>query len=149
MAFWDTSAVFKLYVRERDSEHVRAVIRISAEIPVISQLSLAEMYRALWFKELARAIPSGHADATYQRFSKDVAEGVFALIPFGGDVQDEFERVVPICYRASPVVPIRALDGLLLASALIARTPELVSTDSRMRKAGALFGLRISPEQDR
>ena len=29
MAFWDTSAVFKLYVRERDSERVREVIRIS------------------------------------------------------------------------------------------------------------------------
>jgi predicted nucleic acid-binding protein len=149
MAFWDTSAVFKLYVRERDSERVRAVIRISAETPIISQLSLAEMYRALWAKELARAIPSGQAGTTYQQFSEDVAAGVFAMIPFGRDVQDEFERIVPICYRASPVVPVRALDGLLLASALMARTPELVSTDSRMRKAGALFGLRVLPEQDR
>lgn len=145
MAFWDTSAVFKLYVRERDSERVRAVIRISAETPIISQLSLAEMYRALWAKEFARAIPSGQADATYQQFSEDVAAGVFALIPFGRDVQDEFERIVPICYRASPVVPVRALDGLLLASALIARTPEVVSTDSRMRAAGALLGLRLLP----
>ncbi|MGC2354161.1 MAG: type II toxin-antitoxin system VapC family toxin [Candidatus Udaeobacter sp.] len=145
MAFWDTSAVFKLYVRERDSERVRAVIRISAETPIISQLSLAEMYRALWAKEFARAIPSGQADATYQQFSEDVAAGVFALIPFGRDVQDEFERIVPICYRASPVVPVRALDGLLLASALIARTPEVVSTDSRMRAAGALLGLRVLP----
>jgi len=147
MAFWDTSAVFKLYVRERDSERVRGVIRISAEIPIISQLSLAEMYRALWAKELARGIPSGQAGTTYQKFSDDVAAGVFALIPFGRDVQDEFVRIISICYRARPVVPIRALDGLLLASALIARTPELVSTDSRMRAAGTLLGLRLLPDQ--
>jgi predicted nucleic acid-binding protein len=146
MAFWDTSAVFKLYVRERDSERVRAVIRISAETPIISQLSLAEMYRALWAKELARVIPSGQAGATYQQFSEDVAAGVFALIPFGRDVQDEFERIVPICYRASPVVPIRALDGLILASALTAKASQLASTDSRMRTAGTLLGLHVLPD---
>jgi predicted nucleic acid-binding protein len=145
MAFWDTSALFKLYVRERDSNRVQAVIRVSAEILVISQLSLPEMYRALWAKELARGIPPGRAEATYQQFREDVAAGGLTLIPFGRDVQDEFQRIVPICYQANPVVPIRALDGLILASALIARTPEVVSTDSRMRAAGALLGLRVLP----
>lgn len=146
MAFWDTSAVFKLYVRERDSDRLRAVIRTSAEPPLISQLSLAEMHRALWAKELARAIPSGQADATYQRFRKDIAQEAFTLIPFERDVQGEFERIIPICYRASPIVPVRTLDGLLLASAFIARTSELVSTDSRMRAAGLVLGLRVLPD---
>jgi predicted nucleic acid-binding protein len=146
MAFWDTSALFKLYVRERDAEQVTAVIRISTEVPVISQLSVAEMFRALWAKELARAIAPGRAEATYQQFREDLAAGAFSLIPFGQDVQDEFERIIRICYRASPVVPIRALDGLLLASALIARTQELVSTDSRMRAAGTLLRLRVLPD---
>jgi hypothetical protein len=57
----------------------------------------------------------------------------------------EFDRVVRDCYRATPVVPIRALDGLLLASALVARTSDLVSTDLRMRAAGVLLRLRILP----
>jgi predicted nucleic acid-binding protein len=146
MAFWDTSAVFKLYVRERDSERIRAVMRISAEVPLISQLSLAEMFRALWAKELSRLIPPSGAEAIYQRFRRDLAAGGFTVMSFGRDVQDEFERIIPICYRASPVVPIRALDALLLASAVSARVSELVSTDSRMRAAGALLRLRVLPD---
>jgi predicted nucleic acid-binding protein len=146
MAFWDTSALFKLYVRERDSERIRALLRVSVEIPIISQLSLAEMHRALWAKELARGIPPAEAEATYRQLREDVEAGAFSLVPLGRDVQYEFDRIVPICYRARPIVPIRALDGLLLASALIARTARLVSTDSRMRAAGTLLGLHVLPQ---
>jgi predicted nucleic acid-binding protein len=146
MAFWDTSALFKLYVRERDSERVLEVMQVSTEIAVASQLSLPEMHRALWAKEVARGIQPDRAEPTYQRFRDDLAAGRFSLIPFERDVQDEFERIVRVCYRASPVVPVRALDGLLLASALIARTRELVSTDARMRRAATLLGLRVLPD---
>src|SRR5206468_4157678 len=146
MAFWDTSALVKLYVRERDSDHFRKLMRTSADSPTISQLTLAEMYRALWAKKFTRAIPANRAQATYREFCSDVDTPTFKVVPFGRDIQYEFDRIVPICYRATPVAPLRTLDGLLLASALVARTPELVSTDSRMRNAGVLLGLRILPE---
>ena len=146
MAFWDTSALVKLYVRERDSDRFREMGRSSAGVPLISQLSLSEMHRALWAKEFARAIPENRAEPTYRKFRYDIETGSIGIIPFGRDVQDEFDRIVPLCYRATPVVPIRALDGLLLASALIARMRELVSTDSRMRGPGALLRLRVLPD---
>jgi predicted nucleic acid-binding protein len=146
MAFWDTSALVKLYVRERDSDRFREMVRTSASVPLVSQLSLSEMHRALWAKEFARAIPENRAEPTYRKFRYDIEARSIQIIPFGRDVQDEFDRIVPLCYRAVPVVPIRALDGLLLASAFIARTRELVSTDSRMRAAGALLRLRVLPE---
>lgn len=147
MAFWDTSALVKLYVRERDSDRFREMMRISAEVPVISQLSLAEMHRALWAKELARAIPEKRAEPTYEKFRYDLEAGSMEIVPFGREVQNEFDRIVLLCYRTRPVVPIRALDGLILASALIARTPELVCTDSRMRAAAVLLGLHVLPER--
>jgi predicted nucleic acid-binding protein len=146
MGFWDTSALVKLYVRERDSDHFREMMRTSAETPIISQFSVAEMHRALWAKERARAIPKHRAEATYREFHGDVESANIEIVPFGRDVQHEFDRIIQICYQATPAVPIRTLDGLLLASALVARTPELVSTDSRMRDAGALLGLRMVPE---
>jgi predicted nucleic acid-binding protein len=145
MAFWDTSALVKLYVRERDSDHFRQMMRASAAVPIISELSLAEMHRALWAKEFARAIPENRAEPTYRKFRSDVEAASIEIVPIGREVQDEFDRIVPLCYRTRPIVPIRAMDGLLLASALIARTPEVVSTDSRMRAAGALLGLRVLP----
>jgi predicted nucleic acid-binding protein len=147
MAFWDTSALLKLYVREPDSERFSQMMRTSADYPSISQLTLAEMHRAFWAKAFARVISKQRAETTYREFRADAEAAVFEVIPFRGDVQQEFERVVAVCYRTRPTVPIRTLDGLFLASALIARTPELVSTDSRMRAAGAHLGLRVLPDQ--
>jgi len=147
MAFWDISALVKLYVRERDSDRFREMVRASGGVPGISQLTLSEIHRALWAKEFVCTIPENRAESTYLKFRNDIEARSIEIIPFAGDVQDKFDRILPMCYCTTPVVPIRALDGLLLASALIARTQELVSTDSRLRAAGALFGLRVLPVQ--
>jgi predicted nucleic acid-binding protein len=146
MAFWDTSALLKLYVREPDSDRFREIMRAATGISVISQLTLPEIHRALWAKAFARVIPPNRAEATYREFQNDVAAATLNVVAFGRDVQYQFDRIVPICYRATPAVAIRTLDGLLLASALTAQTTELVSTDSRMRDAGRLLGLRILPD---
>jgi len=142
MAFWDTSAVFKLYVRERDSERVRAVIRISAEIPIISQLSLAEMYRALWPRNSREAsIWSGRDNLS--KFSDDVRSGSLCPHPVrtrcsGRICEDHFNLLSSEAGCADSCTG-RPAAG----SAFIARTAELVSTDSRMRAAGTLLGLRL------
>jgi len=145
MPFWDTSALVKLYVRERDSDRFVELARKSETRATISQLSIHEMRCVLHRKEFARAIPPDAAELAYRKFHNDFENAVLKLIPYGRDVTLEFDRVVRICYRARPVVPIRALDGLLLASALTARMTDLVSTDLRMRDAGVLLGLRIFP----
>ena len=147
MAFWDTSALLKLYVRERDSDRFHQLIQTLPEKTAISQFTLAEMHRALWAKVFARAVPANFAQKAYREFRTDVETAILNVVPFGGAILEEFDRIIPICYRASSPVPIRTLDGLILASALIARTPDMVSTDSRMRNAGALLGLRVLPER--
>lgn len=135
----------KLYARERDSDRFVELARKSETRATISQLSIHEMRCALLRKEFARAIPPDTGEFAYREFQKDVDDAVLKVIPYGGDVALEFDRIVRVCYRARPVVAIRALDGLLLASALAARMPDLVSTDLRMRSAGVLLGLRIFP----
>ena len=145
MPFWDTSALVKLYVRERDSDDFVELARKSETRATISQLSIHEMRCVLHGKEFARAIPPNTAELAYREFHDDVQDAVLKLIPYGRDVALEFDRIVRVCYRANTVVPIRARDGLLLASALTARVPDLVSTDLRMRDAGLMLGLRILP----
>ena len=147
MAFWDTSALLKLYVRERDSDRFHDLIQSLPEKTVISQFTLAEMHRALWAKVFARAVRVNFAQKAYRQFRADADPAVLDVVPFERAVEEEFDRIIPICYRASPPVPIRTLDGLILSSALIARTGRLVSTDSRMRAAGALLGLQVLPER--
>ena len=149
MAFWDTSALLKLYVRERDSDRFHHLIQTLPEKTAISQFTLAEMHRALWAKLFARAVPANFAQKAYREFRADVETALLDIVPFERAVKEEFDRIIPICYRASPPVPLRTLDGLILASALIARTAWLVSTDSRMRAAGTLLGLHVLPESSR
>ncbi len=146
MAFWDTSALLKVYVRERDSDQFHHLIQSLPEKTAISQFTLAEMHRALWAKAFARAVPANFVQKAYRELRADVETALLEVVPFGPAVQEEFDRIIPICYRASPPVPIRTLDGLILASALIARTVRLVSTDSRMRAAGMLLGLHVLPQ---
>jgi predicted nucleic acid-binding protein len=146
MSFWDTSTLVKLYVRERDSAYFVELARKAERRAIISQLSIHEMRCVLHRKEFARAIPADMAELAYRRFYHHVEDAVLTVVPYGRNVALEFDRVVRLCYRATPVVPIRALDGLLLASALITRTSDLVSTDSRMRAAGILLGLRLLPD---
>ena len=149
MVFWDTSALLKLYVRERDSDRFHHLMQILPEKAAISQFTLAEMHRALWAKVFARAVPANFAQKAYREFRADIETAVLDVVPFSRAVQEEFDRIIPICYRASRPVPIRTLDGLILASALIGRTVRLVTTDSRMRAAGALLGLHVLPESFR
>lgn len=96
-------------------------------------------------KEFARAIPADTAEFAYRKFYAHVEDAVLKVISYGPEVALEFDRVVRICYRATPVVPIRALDGLLPASALLAPISGLVSTDLRMLAAAVLLVLRIFP----
>jgi predicted nucleic acid-binding protein len=149
MAFWDTSALLKLYVRERDSDRFHHLIQNLPEKTAISQFTLAEMHRALWAKVFARAVPVNFAQKAYREFRADIEAAILDVVPFGVAVQEEFDRIIPICNRASSPVPIRTLDGFILASALIARTVRLVTTDSRMRAAGTLLGLHVLPESFR
>jgi predicted nucleic acid-binding protein len=149
MAFCDTSALVKLYVRERDSDRFHQLIQALPDKTSISHFTLAEMHRTLWAKVLARAVPANFAQKAYREFRADVETEVLNVVPFGGAVLEEFDRIIPICYRASSPVPIQTLDGLILASALIAGTMQLVSTDPQMRAAGALLDLHVLPESFR
>src|SRR5260370_23298325 len=121
MPFWDTSALVKLYVRERDSDRFVELARKSETRATISQLSIHEMRCVLHGKEFAGAIPPNTAELAYREFYDDVQDAVLKLIPYARDVALEFDRIVRLCYRSCSVVPIRALDGLPLASSLTAR----------------------------
>src|SRR5260370_16739433 len=116
MPFWDTSALVKLYVRERDSDRFVELARKSETRATISQLSIHEMRCVLHGKGVARAILPNTAELAYREFHDDVQDSVLKLIPYGWDVALELDRIVLVCYRATPAVPIRTLTSLLLAS---------------------------------
>ena len=141
--YWDTSCVLKLYCREKDSAGY--LQRVNASIhPLCSSVLLAsELIFAFWQKETREEIKGGGAQSLYEKFLEDLAAGRFWLLPMGEDVRDEARRIAGICYRARPLVPLRTVDGLHLASATLAGCHEILSADARMKSAAGLLGLAV------
>jgi predicted nucleic acid-binding protein len=141
-AYWDTSCVLKLYCKENDS--VACMVRAGAMAePIISSvLTVSEMTFALYQKEMRGEIEPGSAHILFEKFETDVQRGRFTLLPFGKDVEAMARRIAAICYSSVPVVPVRTLDALHIASAQLSACREILTTDSRMRSAASLLGLR-------
>ena len=86
MPFWDTSALMKLYVRERDSDHFVKLAREFETRAIISQFSIHEIWSALQRKEFMGAIPAGTAEMAYRKVCHQVEDAVLQVIPYGRDV---------------------------------------------------------------
>ncbi|OGV73380.1 MAG: hypothetical protein A3K19_24500 [Lentisphaerae bacterium RIFOXYB12_FULL_65_16] len=145
MIYWDTSCVLKLYTPEADSE---AFLQRAddTELPLLSSDVLrAEVYFALCQKEIRGEIKVGSAEPLFGKFEADVTGGRFLLLPVGRDVLATARDVARQCYRRRPVVALRALDGIHLASAVLGRADGIVTVDARMREASDVLGLHVLP----
>jgi predicted nucleic acid-binding protein len=124
-------------------EHEGAAIRnclVAASVVVTSDLTLVECDRVL-----TRAASLGRVsevDATDRHARLGAVAAHWTILPLGPDV---IERA----RRPFPPEPIRALDALHLASALVARrlVPGLavLSVDMRVRSAAHRLGFPVLP----
>lgn len=92
MAYWDTSALVKLYVDEPDSPQYRQILRESLEPLHTSILSLAELYKVFWSKAVAHGLSHGGPDALLQMISEAVEKGHMRLISATGSCSATFVR---------------------------------------------------------
>jgi predicted nucleic acid-binding protein len=145
VAYWDTSALFKLYVRESDSPYFLNLAGESDEAIATSTISAAELLCAAYRKERAGELIPGGAAAVLQAFLKDCAEGRIVAIPYGEDVTAAVREVVKAAYSRPLPLMIRAMDAIHAGSAKAARAKTLVATDARLREAAALVKLKALP----
>ena len=75
----------------------------------------------------------------------DVAAGRWLLVPVGSDVLARAAQIAHRCYHHHPPVPLRTVDGLQLATALVLMAREIITTDQRLRQAAKLFELSVVP----
>lgn len=145
MAYWDTSALLKLYVDEPDSSEFWELLLASKEGVWTSTIARTEMFCTLQRKQQLGELQAGGAAAVYERFCKDVEKGRVGLIGLTEDVHREAERVGPLLSEKKPPLLVRSLDLIHLASALAAKSRELVATDVRLRDVASVAGLRVLP----
>ena len=145
MNYWDTSALFKVYAPEGDSDYFWDLV-VSSDQPIVSSaIATAEMLCALYRKECAGDLKSGGALATYQKFLGDCRAGRIVLIPCGEQVFTAAEEIVRLAFRGTRPVMVRSLDAIHVASAATARARFLVATDARLRQVAAMAMLKLLP----
>ena len=138
----ETSAVLSWLFNEAGADEVLELLRSSTKV-VCSRLTLIETHRSL-----RRAVTLGElAEATAAEVRAVLAQAAarWALLEIFSVVGERAEQ-------AFPVEPIRTLDAIHLASALLLRQsiPDLsvLSTDSRVRDNASELGFEILPRSD-
>ena len=133
--YWDTACLLKLYCEEEDSDDYIALVEKAAEAVVTSQLTETELYFALQQKAFRNETQGHPVGELFSLFQSDLSAHRIRLVPWGNDVFQKARELADTCYAASPAVVLRILDGIHLASAVLASCKRLHSTDSRMRQA--------------
>ncbi len=125
MHYFDSSALVKLVLHERESDALRAYER-RIERVVSSELARTELPRAV-----ARIIDSGSRQVT------EVLRAV-QLIPLTSSLLTEAARLVP--------TSLRSLDAIHLASALLIRDEldAFVAYDDRLLDAASALGMPVA-----
>jgi predicted nucleic acid-binding protein len=135
----ESSAVLAWLLGEDPGDTVRGLL-VAAAAVITSDLTLIECDRVLIRATVLNDLPE--TDAADRRAHLAAAAAHWHLLRLGEDV-------VARARRPFPGEPIRALDALHLASALVARSAaaglELLSLDVRIRASARHLGFRVWP----
>jgi uncharacterized protein len=136
----ESSAVLAWLLDEAQSQDVLHLL-IAAQAVVASDLTLIECDRVLLCAAALGELTEG--EAADRRAHLTTAASQWHLLRISPEIVDRARQPFP-------GEPIRTLDAIHLASALVARAAvaglELLSLDDRIRKAARPLGLRLRPE---
>ena len=127
-------------MREPDSDVY--VTLVDGQPAWSSHLIVVECFSALLRKERAGAITSTHRRRAARQVTADVAARRLSLVPVTADLVERAYGILEVCH---PMVSLRSLDAIHLASAERCQSWPLCSNDTRVRTAAAKLGLPLSP----
>ncbi len=133
--YWDTACLLKLYCEEEDSGDYVALVANAKEALVTAQLTETEFYYALQQKAYRNETQGRSIESLFSLFQSDLSANRVTLVPWGVDVFRKARELAELAYAASPAVFLRTLDGIHLASAMLASCKNLHTTDSCVRQA--------------
>ena len=138
--YLDTAVLVKLLVREPDSAHY--IKLVDGQTVWSSQIVLTECYSALLRKEREGAITVAYRKRAWRQVEADVADSRLNLAPASRAVLESANVILESCH---PVIALRSLDAIHLASARECGSWPLCTNDDRMRKAAARLALPLCP----
>lgn len=138
--YLDTSVLVKLFVRDEQSKFYG---ELTDGQPVCSSvLAYTEVWSALLFCERAGKLTSDQRHRAWTAFDRNVMNELIELLPMDPAIFKRANRMLEVCH---PIVPIRSLDSLHLASADQVQDWPLATHDKRMRDAAQKLGFPLTP----
>lgn len=138
--YLDTSVIVKLFVRDPESEFYGKLT--DGQIICSSVLAYTETWSAMLARERAGALTLEQRQRAWEAFDRNVLEDIIELAPMSPAIFKRANRIMEACH---PIVPLRSLDALHLASADQMHDWPLVTHDKRMRDAAIRLGFPVSP----
>lgn len=136
----ESSAVLAWLLGEDPGDAVRGAL-VGADVVITSDLTLVECDRVLIRATALGELPE--AEAADRRARLAAAAAHWQVLKLGADIVDRARRPFP-------GEPIRTLDAIHLASAVVARSVsaglDLLSLDGRIRASAKNMGFRVQPE---
>lgn len=143
--YWDTSCVLPLYIPESGSAELSELAGSQSEPLTSSQILGFEFLFAVHARVAREEIPRGFASKVQRKFLSDLNAGRFLLIPLGEGMFDQVTQMTISLTKHSPVLELRTLDGIHLATAQKLGSEEVVTNDKRMKKAAQTLGMGVLP----
>jgi predicted nucleic acid-binding protein len=135
----DTSVLVKLYLREPDSEECEAIVAGTGVVS--SRLAYCEFKSSILGKIQRGGLPTESGAVVWQRFEKDIANQEVCLVSLDDlIVQDATDLLSEL----HPVVHLRMMDALHLATFMGIEAGPLYTKDRRMLQAATKLGLPLA-----
>ena len=139
--YLDSGIIAKLLVREADSEWFEK--NLDGHALWTSELSLAEVRSAVLGRERTGHISVSERRRALARFDTMTETQQVRFYPINRLVVERAAGLLTSCH---PEVPLRSLDAIHVATALIQQPGPLCATDRRMRDAAQKIGLPCFPQ---
>lgn len=139
--YLDSAIIVKLLVREEDSAWFNR--RLAGHELWTSELALAEVRSAILIKERAKLVTADERKAAFVQFESFCEAKSLRFRPLNLLV---IERAAGLLVGCHPDVPLRSLDAIHLATALLHPHGPICATDGRLRAAAQRLGGACCPE---
>jgi predicted nucleic acid-binding protein len=141
--YLDTSALLKLYIRERDSEAVQQWVAAQDDPLPVWELQQWEMINALRLKVLWGDITGEQSERLIDVFERRMRRGQY-FVPTVD--RSELAQDFRTLSRQTPQTGCRTMDILHVACALQLSPAHFVSFDERQRRLATHAGLSVMPQ---
>jgi predicted nucleic acid-binding protein len=142
MMYLDSAIIVKLLVREKDSAFFNRSI-VGQEL-WSSELALVEVRSAILIKEREKLLSAPERKSAFARFESLCSGKSLHLHPLNSVV---VERAAGLLANCHPEAPLRSLDAIHLATALLRSRGPLCTTDGRLRTAAQRIGVPCFPKE--